>query len=162
MEFALNKLPAVSKMLRGMSWHLIQGSRINSDDLNRLFGFTSISFNIRFLASLFIISGNFIWPRYILPYNSASLEPLNGKVPQRSAYSKTPRAHISTCLPSYSCFLTNSGAMYEGVPQKILSFYELEQKAAKPKSMTFIMFVLSSMSILSSLTSLCAMPRWCR
>jgi hypothetical protein len=79
---------------------------------------------------------------------------LNGNVPVSKAKSNTPKAHISTYLPSYSLFLTSSGAMYEGVPQNIFYFYPSMQNAANPKSMIFIILVFSSIRTLSSLTSL--------
>lgn len=154
MEVVLNIDPALSKMLSGRSAHFIQDSFMRSEARSRLRVSGSISFWITYRASLDIVSGYFIATLWILEYNSLSLYPLNGKAPAKSANSNTPSAHISTYLPSYSCLRTNSGAIYDGVPQNILSFYELLQKAAKPKSIILIILVLSSIRILSSLTSL--------
>lgn len=110
-ELALKSKPADSKILSGRSLHFIHGSRMRSEALNLLLGSISRSREIIYLASLDIISGNLNWPLWILPYNSFSLYPLKGNVPESNAYSKTPKAHISTCLPSYSLFLTSSGAI---------------------------------------------------
>lgn len=110
-EWALNTPPAVSKILRGRSLHFIQGSLINSDALSLFLESISNIFEIRWVASLETMSTSRYLPLIILPYNSFSDYPLNGKVPVKSAYSRIPRAHMSTCLPSYSCFLTSSGDM---------------------------------------------------
>lgn len=161
-DVVLNMEPAVSKMLKGKSGHFIQDSFIKSEALNRLRVSGSINFCITYLASLDNVSGYFIWALWILEYNSVSLCPLKGKAPAKRANRRTPNAHMSTYLPSYSCLRTSSGAIYDGVPQKILSFCWLVQKAAKPKSITLIIFVLSSIRILSSLTSLWAIPLECK
>jgi len=67
--------------------------------------------------------------------------------------SKTPSAQISAGGPAYSSFYTISGAIYEGVPQKILIFLSLGMQVEKPKSMIFIL-LWSSSSKFSSLISL--------
>ena len=152
-ELALKRMPADSKILNGKSLHFIQGSLIKSDALNLLFGSISSKRVTINLDSLDIISGNLNDPLYIFPYNSFSLYPLNGKVPDSNAKSKTPNAHISTCLPSYSLFRTSSGAIYDGVPQNIFYFCPSMQKAANPKSIILIILVFSSINTLSSLTS---------
>lgn len=110
-ELALKSIPADSKILKGRSLHFIHGSLIKSDALNLLLGSTSSNREIINFDSLDIISGNLKDPLWILPYNSFSLYPLKGKVPESKANSKTPRAHMSTYLPSYSLFLTSSGAI---------------------------------------------------
>jgi len=51
--------------------------------------------------------------------NYESVLPLNGKVPQRMANNSTPIAQISAGGPAYDYFDTISGAIYDGVPQKI-------------------------------------------
>ena len=58
---------------------------------------------------------------------------------------------------SSSCFLTSSGAMYDGVPQNIFYFWPSWQKAAKPKSM-----ILTNGSSGGSVTSTLrgVMSRW--
>lgn len=71
-EFALNKVPAVSKMLNGKSLHLIHYSLIMSEALNLFLQSTSISLCITYLASLDMVSGYLYCPLDILPYNSFS------------------------------------------------------------------------------------------
>ena len=60
--------------------------------------------------------------------------------------------------PLYSVLFTISGAMYEGVPQKILIFFSFGMQVLNPKSMILILF-LSSKSRFSNLMSLWVMHR---
>lgn len=110
-EVVRNIDPAVSKILKGKSAHFIHGSFIRSDALNLLRVSGSINFYTTYLASLDKVSGYFIYALWILEYNSDSLWPLKGKAPAKRANKSTPSAHISTYLPSYSCFRTSSGAI---------------------------------------------------
>ena len=71
------------------------------------------------------------------------------------AYNKTPRAHISAGGPEYSILLTISGAMYEGVPQNILTFFSWGIHVENPKSISFTLVLVSSNNIFSSFISLC-------
>jgi len=58
---------------------------------------------------------------HIILNSSLSFWPLNGNLPHKSANKRTPSAQISAGGPEYSILLTISGAIYEGVPQKILT-----------------------------------------
>ena len=57
--------------------------------------------------------------------------------------------------PAYSIFETISGAMYEGVPQKILTFFSCGIHVENPKSISLTLVLVSSSRIFSSLISLC-------
>lgn len=94
-------------------------------------------------------------PLYILEYNSESLSPLKGNIPCKSVYKTTPKAHISALSPLYSCRVTISGAIYDGVPQNMRIFFSKGKAVENPKSINF--GVYPSKRIFSNLRSLCAM-----
>ena len=106
-------------------------------------------------------SGMTSWPVLILLYKSLSFVPLKGNCPQKKANISTPDAYISVGGPQNSVFLTISGAMYEGVPQKILIFCSLGMQVEKPKSIS-LTYLFSLSITFSSLMSLCAIHLACR
>jgi hypothetical protein len=106
----------------------------------------------RFLAPSPTKSGTWKTPLTIFRYKSRSFCPLKGKLPHSSAYRSTPAAQMSAQKPEYSLRATISGAMYEGVPQKIFSFFPGGTMVENPKSMIFTV-PLSSRSKFSSFTS---------
>jgi len=106
------------------------------------------------LASCDKNSGGYDSQLQILSYSSASVAPLYGKNPQSNAKSKTAVAQRSAGGPEYSCLVTISGAIYDGVPQNIFTFCSFGILVLKPKSI-ILTFLFSSRSIFSSLMSLC-------
>lgn len=104
-------------------------------------------------------SGNYSSLNLIAWYNSLSLDPLKGNLPQRRAKSRTPRAQMSAGGPEYSILATISGAMYEGVPQKSLIFFSWGIQVEKPKSISLTRSFVSSRRMFSSLISLCVTLR---
>ena len=64
-----------------------------------------------------------------------------------------PAAQISVGGPRYSFFITISGHMYDGVPQKIFSLTSGAVQQQKPKSMSFKIPLLSTI-IFSNFISL--------
>lgn len=105
-------------------------------------------------------SGNSCLQMFV--YSSLSLAPLNGNLPQSKAYKRTPKAHTSAGGPEYSILLTISGAMYEGVPQNILTFFSWGNQVENPKSIILTLVLVSSNNIFSSLISLWVTFLWWR
>jgi len=95
---------------------------------------------------LFILNSHF----YIYLYKSLSSFPLKGNFPNNITYKRIPRDHISADLPKYSVFLTISGAIYDGVPQKILSFLSDDTLTENPKSIILIIIVSLSIKMFSN------------
>ena len=56
--------------------------------------------------------------------------------------------------PQYSVFNTISGAMYDGVPQKIFTFFSCGMHVEKPKSISLTRVLVSSNKIFSNFISL--------
>lgn len=81
---------------------------------------------------------------HILSYNSSSVAPLYGNYPESIVNKRTPRAQMSAGGPQYSVFRTISGAMYDGVPQKILIFLSFGTQVENPKSIILISLSSSS------------------
>ena len=79
---------------------------------------------------------------------------MNGNRPHNNAYNKTPSAQISAGGPAYSILLTISGAMYEGVPQNILTFFSWGMHVEKPKSINLTRVLVSYNKMFSNLISL--------
>lgn len=62
--------------------------------------------------------------------------------------------------PEYSILLTISGAIYDGVPQKILTFRSCGMHVENPKSINLTLSLVSSSNMFSSLMSLCVTFLW--
>jgi len=107
----------------------------------------------KFLTALLISLGTSYLAFWIFLKRSASNSPKKGSFPVKRIKEMTPRAHTSAAYPLYSFFLTMSGSMYWGVPQKRASLCSGEAMTLNPKSMSFT-FLASSMRILSNLRSL--------
>ncbi len=95
-----------------------------------------------------------IIPYYILLYNSVSVLALNGKYPYNNANITIPIAHTSALSPRYSVRDTISGAIYDGVPQNIFTFFSNGKHVENPKSISFGTVNDSSSKIFSNLISL--------
>jgi hypothetical protein len=103
-------------VLEPVEYFSLIGNRIQGSwNTSSAVGLSSGSYwNIQFrksLASRDRKSGAYHSQLQILSYSSASVAPLYGKNPQRSANKRTPVAQISAGGPEYSCFVTISGAM---------------------------------------------------
>lgn len=68
--------------------------------------------------------------------NELLILPLKGKKPCNRAKNTTPKAQISALSPLYSYLLTISGAIYDGVPQNILTFLSKGKQVEKPRSIS--------------------------
>lgn len=105
----------------------------------RFDGSTYSIFEISRLASKFSCGGTKYWPLMILPNSSFSFFALKGNCPTIMTNKTTPSAQISAAYPLYSFFCTNSGDMYDDVPQLTYSRWSFWLYTLKPKSMILIL-----------------------
>lgn len=111
------------------------------------------------LATLLTKEGNSSFPYIIFLLSSGSLFARKGNTPVSRRNISTPHAQIST-ESSYGYCLIISGAMYDGVPQGVLT--GTSDLIEYPKSINFIFSDCGSMRIFSNFRSRCNMCKLCR